>query len=291
MLAFAVRLYRIFDNQARSAASDLGPLDVREITNDPFVAAKLAGSRPFVIEVPLAYCRNRRGFPYSQDGPHPFVRTTRAYAEGRAACYEGSPLERYYAHYQPQNAAESLGLHGDPSPALLAAPPYGVVVPWERRPLAEGHERCARIAKNESRTHGANLSLEHGTSGVGPVSKEKGALEFSRLAKLADSIRAKGYIRSEMRDGDISARPLLWCGRGVRYVLYGGKHRAAVLAALGFNLIPIRVRMGNLPRSDEIEQWPHVKDGLFSCDQARELFRRIWEGQPPPSAVPPEWQA
>jgi hypothetical protein len=286
MSYFAARLFPNRSWFVRSAAS---LLDMRDVTDDPIGAAKLAGSRPFLIEVSLSDCRNRKGFPYSKDGPHPFVRTARAYAEGHVNSYQESPLQQYYDHYQPKNAAEALALPGDPSPMLLAAPPYGVVVPWEGRALADARNRCDQTAKRESRAHGANLLLEHGTSGVGPVSLEKGVLEFSRLARLVDGIRANGYVRSNKPDGDIVVKPLLWDDQGFRFVLKVGKHRAAVLAALGFDRIPVRMKFGKVAKMENVDQWPHVRDGLFSPAQALELFRRIWEGEPPPNAVPPSW--
>jgi hypothetical protein len=114
-------------------------------------------------------------------------------------------------------------------------------------------------------------------------------LHFSRLAKLTDSIRRNGYSRNDEHDGDVIAKLMVHPGKGVRYVLVSGKHRAAVLAALGFERIPIRLTFSTGPAINHVECWPHVRNGLFTCEQALELFHRLWEGRPPPGAVPPEW--
>ena len=84
--------------------------DLRDVTDDPLAAGALAGFRPFLIQVPLAHCRNRVGFPYAENGPHPLVRTARAYIEGRISSYEGSPLQRFHDHLPTKKRCRAIGV-------------------------------------------------------------------------------------------------------------------------------------------------------------------------------------
>jgi hypothetical protein len=118
---------------------------------------------------------------------------------------------------------------------------------------------------------------------------EKGELEFRTLVQLTESIRKKGYLRSDGPDGDILGTPLIDPVKGVRFLVWTGKHRIAVLAALGFEYVPLRISFVRAPRLTEAAYWPHVRNGLFTREQATTLFDRIFEGLPPPNAIPPHW--
>jgi hypothetical protein len=262
-------------------------LDLRSITDDLFAAAEIAGSSRFLIQVPLSRCRSRMGFPYTSNSPHPVIRTARAYLEGRISSYHGSPLEEYFHYHQPSNAAERLALSGTPSADLMAASPYGIVLPWQRVSPAEAQRRSMQIKKRERKRHLAKLRVREFLS---DKTERNRILEFARITALADSIRRNGYKRTNERDGDITAKLLIRPGEGVRYILASGKHRAAVLAALHVEYIPIRLRFHPGPSVERVADWPQVRSGLYTREQAVQFFNRIWDGEPPPRAVPAAWR-
>jgi hypothetical protein len=259
----------------------LGPLDLRGKTEHPIEASYLSGRRHFLIDVPLSHCRGFCGFPFTN--VHPFVRTVRDYLEGRSSTYEGSPLERYYEFFQPRHAADLLAIRS-PSRPLYEISPSAFMMPWDPRSAAK---RARQAISENQRRGGARLSLRHGLAIHGPVSKEKGTIEYSNLIELVRSIRDNGYVRTDHPDGDIRAYPLIGKTSEIRYLIKGGQHRAAVLAALGFEHIPVIVL--RTLRFDEVPYWPKVRGGLLGRGEAMEVFERLFDGHPPPKAVPPEW--
>jgi hypothetical protein len=265
----------------------VNPLDLRGVTDSPIEAAIVAGRRSYVIEVPLAHCRGAIGFPYTQETLQPFVRTVRAYLAGEASNYQDSPLKEYYDSVQPKNAWELLGLAGEPNPKFLEYPPFAFLLPWESVSLEEKSRNRPLSLRRENIERGADLGIAHG-DGVGPITLEKGTLEFQALARLADSIRKKGYIRDSGKDGDISGLPLIDSEGEARYLVRKGKHRIAVLTALGFERVSVRVGFKTLTPA-QASHWRHVRDGLFTREQALSLFERIFEGRPPKIAIPRQW--
>jgi hypothetical protein len=263
----------------------LGPIDLREKTANPIEASYLAGRRQFVIEVPLASCCGLHGFPFSR--LHPFVRTVCDYREGRACSFETSCLARYYEMFQPKHAGDLLGVTSASSP-LRKIPPLAFCWPWDPRPPEQLSQLNLRRTGLENRRRGgANLSASHGFAGHGPVSEQKGRIEFANLIRLARSIEHNGYVRSNLPDGDIRVFPLIKSRSEVKYFVKGGQHRSAVLAALGYVCMPVLVLRPL--RLDDVPYWPMVRAGLMAEDEAVALFERLFSGTPPARAIPPEW--
>jgi hypothetical protein len=278
----AKRVLGRFGFEARS----LAPLDTRAETDHPIAAAYLGGSHTCLIEVSLSNCRGVYGFPFTLC--HPFVRTALAYVEGRVATYRGSPLETYYGYFQPKDAGDLFALPGPPS-ALHEVAPYAFAWPWESISVLDRAQKRLARTEVENERRGARLPLSHGYSGYGPVSEQKGTIEFLALARLVESIQHSGYVRTDQFDGDIRAVPLIDKAFSVRYLLRSGQHRAAVLAALGFERIPVVINFTRPVRADEVDYWPHVRDRLFTRDQALFLFDGIFAGYLPSRAIPPAW--
>jgi hypothetical protein len=285
----------VFEKQLERIMGRLGyevrpvaPCDLRGKIDHPIAAAYLAALRPCLIEVPLSQCRGLYGFPFTLC--HPFVRTAHAYVKGRVSGYQGSPLETYYGHFQPKDAGDLFALPG-PSSLLHELPPFAFAWPWESIAVHDrARWRLAQIeAENERR--GARLPISHGYPLYGPVSQEKGSIEFLSLARLVDSIRHSGYVRKDQLDGDIRAFPLIDKTCAIRYLLRWGQHRAAALAALGYEGIPVVINFTRPVRVDEVDFWPHVRDGLFTRDQALLLFDQVFAECPPLKATPPTWLA
>jgi len=189
------------------------------------------------------------GQPYTPE--HPFIQ---ALSQGPVA------LERFYGSFAPADLAAMYriaptGLAGEDLP------------PWELPWLA----RKRRPPRGE-----AGLGPEHGTSFYGPCSATKIALEYSRLAELRRSITEEGYLPDtyEHIEGHFFRR-----GQEFRFFVRGGKHRAAVLAFLGHELIPVRVR-ASWPRAIEVGQqqdWPLVASGELDVKLARGIFEKYFD--------------
>src|SRR5690606_28510436 len=118
---------------------------------------------------------------------------------------------------------------------------------------------------------GKDLTFAHGASEYGPVSVEKGSLEFDTLRLLLEKVRKNGYRRHDGPDGDIFALPLIDRSNRVRFLIRGGKHRMAVVAALGYETVPLRLLLNKAPpRLQEVQHWPRVRSGVYSAAQAED---------------------
>lgn len=249
-LMTASQLLRKLSQTVRHAGTEAEDVPVIHLTSEPELGPALywAGPSP-IFHLPPRLLVMQGARPY---GPrHPFVE---ALAQGPQA------LHRFYDAFKPANLAAMYriaptGLAGEELP------------PWELPWLA----RHRRPPRGE-----AGLGPEHGTSFYGPCSAQKVALEHARLTALLNSIQRKGYLpeRHEHIEGHFFRR-----GQEFRFFVRGGKHRAAVLAFLGHQRIPVRVRQ-SWPRVIEAgreHDWPLVASGEVSAELAKGIFERHFE--------------
>lgn len=97
-----------------------------------------------------------------------------------------------------------------------------------------------------------------------------------RMQRVERSIQKQGYRPD--RYGDIQGYFIRLNGE-YRFIIYGGKHRAAVLTLLGFESIPVRMRPF-FPRvidGERVRDWPLVRNGALSEDFALAVIRRFFE--------------
>jgi hypothetical protein len=200
------------------------------------------------LEVPMCLSSTEGAFALA-GGWHPFV----------AAIRDGPDvLTRFYRRLQPTSLGEFYCL-----PAIERSRQLGPrQLPWlrPRRPY-----------RGEM-----GLGPEHGISLFGPCTREKIDLEFARLTKTFASIKAHGYLPD--RFGDITGYFLLDDGQ-FRFVVRGGKHRAAALAVMGRTHLPVRLKPGWVPvvSLDTLAEWPLVRTGDIAAPAARRVFERYFE--------------
>lgn len=258
--------------------------DLRTEWTDPIDAAYASPERPFVIDVPVLHCRGLHAlaFPMDPFGRHPFIATVRAFGEGLTDP-RTSPLSDYYRGYRPQTAAEVLGLPLAEVHPELARGPFAATLPWDFRSPVEAQAFWQMICALDYRRHGFDLDHRHGWKAWGPVTDVALQAEFLRLLRAYRSILRQGYLRHSAHDGDIGGR-ILRSGSETRILLEAGQHRAAVLAALGWTGIPLRMTSSIVDRAD-VSSWPNVRRGFFTRQQALAVFDRVFAGRQP-FAVP-----
>jgi hypothetical protein len=263
-------------------------LDLRAQTDDPVEGLYLSTDRPFLIDIDLDALRGTTvlSMPFQRGIDHPLIDTVEAYLAGHCGEFQGSPLDDFYSQWTPPNAAATLGL--DPvrsSAALVSLPAYAATSPWfKHEPKTHQRIRDA-VIREENTRYGAGLGPEHGTLACGPWSREKGELEFRRLALLADSIRERGYVPSDTPDECLRGHILLRGGEW-RVKIRNGNHRLAALAAFGWSRVPILITsQSGTPRREEIAHWPNVRSGAFTIDEATAIFDRMFEGSKPSDYV------
>jgi hypothetical protein len=258
---------------------DRAIVDLREHTSDPLEAAYRAGAREYLIDVPLSNVRMLQAAAFRVVGEHrnPFIDTLLSYAAGRVSGYAASPLEQFYHNFRPRTAAEVLGL--DAGHSLANAPPIAFVFPWSGQSPRDAENHWRVMIEKDNLEHGLRAPVSQGWKGWGPVHSNVGELEYRRLTTLFDAMRADGYARNSLDDGDIRGT-VLWRDGEFCVSILSGHHRIAALGALGAKSAPIRLA-GVQIRGDDVQSWPNVRSGLFGAEDATNLFERIFEGRQP----------
>jgi hypothetical protein len=207
---------------------------------------------PLRLLVPVSLLRMQGGFVY---GPgHPFV----------AALQKGpAVLDAFYAQITPRTIAAYYGMAGDTRRGA-DLPPWEV--PW--------YGRKARHPPPGER----GLGPDHGVSFYGPVTQQKRALEMERLNRTMAVIAKNGFAPDAY--GDIEGY-VLRHGDDACFFVRGGKHRTAVLTALGHDHIPVAFR-ATFPRmvdSAQAEYWPLVRAGRMEMNLARDILAFYMQGR------------
>jgi len=232
--------------RAWGAPADL--LRIDRFEQLPTALAEEHSRRSPRLEVPMTLTTTEGAFALA-GGWHPFV----------AAIRDGpGVLTRFYGRVQPTSLGEFYGLPDIDRPRQLGPRQ----LPWLQQPRPYRGEK--------------GLGPEHGISLFGPCSKEKIELEYARLAEVFESIKAHGYLPD--RFGDITGYFLFDDGQ-FRFVVRGGKHRAAALAAIGRTHLPVRLKHGCVPvvSLDTLAEWPLVQTGSIAAQIARCVFERYFE--------------
>jgi hypothetical protein len=221
-----------------------------------------------IFEVPVANVYYPYQFCYAIDAWHPFVRTLLEFAVNPALAYEDSTLYKYYQMYQPQTVRDVL-LFGETSEvgeelSAYPVPQYLPTLPWD--PAIETYRRGE-----------AGLEASHGNQGFGPVSDQKGELEFRRLIDTFLSIKTHGYQPKATGDGEITGY-FVRHQDDYRFIVRGGLHRAAVLGALGYEAIRVTFYNG-YPRwvdTHRVNEWPLIKQGNITTETALAITERFF---------------
>ncbi len=253
-----------------------------EVLRHPMDVIYMQGNRYFyrhevALEVPVAELVNPLGFGYGPDDWNPFVQTLRE----MAPTYEASILSKYYAAFQPANAAEALRADFTESFRLRDVPAYGcrLLIPWTAFTVHDALEGVRSTTFRENLEHGrSRLGVDGGDLYFGPVGTEKGRIEHARMLKVFESVRKNGYIRRWDFDGDIHVY-VLRKGNRLRYLMNNGTHRAAAVSALGFTTVPARLIAHHLIEHEHIASWPQVRMGLWDRRNAQVYFEHLFKNR------------
>src|SRR5699024_9902459 len=98
-----------------------------------------------------------------------------------------------------------------------------------------------RNEEAEARRCKRALTITDGCKYFGPVSNEKGELEWQRLKKITDAIKTNGFEYSRLGRDNIWAQVLVSGNQWV-YFIRGGQHRVAALSALGMSEVILQLK-------------------------------------------------
>lgn len=222
----------------------------------------------WVYSAPVSQLVGRPIFGYGPHSWHPFVAASAELLEDIDSPCEHSVLKRFYETFTPETIADACGL-ADPGP-LGKVPARSLFEPWRLAPPPFDDPHAAEFAS--------------GSPLFGPLSRPAAEAEWRRLKGRVKSILTYGYQPSLFPRGRIRVT-VLRSGQEQRYVVAHGQHRAAVLAALGYDRIDVGIHQTDPPVVDEEEAplWPHVRSGFLSADRAAAMLRRYFA---PPASDP-----
>lgn len=227
-----------------------------------------------LLDVPVTRCRTQI-WNTLEDRGNPFVQTIIDYSNNLIMEYKSSAVEKYYKLYQPKSASEVLKTRGNRK--LESTHPLGYVFPWESFDTEEIRCKRERVIVSENRKAGHDINASYGYTDFGPVSDEKGVIEFGRLVGTYESIKKRGYIEKPyLNDGGIRGYFLAdgtdWC-----LIITAGKHRAYALSALGYKSIPIILEASYeaVKWKSDVACWPQVRNCTFTEDEANAIVDNI----------------
>ena len=251
-------------------------IDVRDKGNDPRQMYYTRGQ--ILINAPT----NRGRFRF-----FPLSNTNNPFVHGVAKCINESDkytivettLREHYNLIQPKNIFDWYSIDEEDAPSLIDVPVWAAPEPWKQTSIEEKLVSMKKVAANESKKYKKSLSIFDGDKGFGPVSDEKLQLETIRLIKVMNSIINKGYKRHNGKDGDIQAFIFMREDGNWSWQVSGGFHRAAVLAGLKWQFIPVRV-VSIINRND-VDIWPNVLSDIYTKKGALKIFDKIFNGSIP----------
>ena len=263
---------------------DLPPLDFRGFELHPVRLAGVLEGQEFLVDIPTDRLRafDFIGFGLEHGGRHPFVMLAEENLAGKVEGFVGSSLETYYTSVQPQSFTdvlfdrEGLTLAGDTFSGLTS---LEASFPWLRNDPQRVRRSRLREMEKEARQHGKRGQEYLFWPFAGPVSLERGELEFQRLKSFLDSVAEHGY-HPNAHEGHVGGY-LLTSGDDFAVVVSGGQHRVACLSALGYKRIPVVIKNAQNVNRDDVAQWRGVSTGFFSREQALNIFDRLLEGRLP----------
>lgn len=257
----------------------LRPIFVLEPEVNPPAGARIArdgeaiAGRSDVFEVSTAYCR--LGVTQS---PHAsgwsYLSATAAEIHQKSVTrYEDSILRVYYEKWQPRNWAEIMFPGQEKAKSLLGKLPtrvYSAPLPWASKFTLLADKRAEfsfalnPVPDSEFHSHG-------------PMEASHGEREFERTKAVYHQLQTDRYLPELNADGYVRGY-FLRKGTEVRFLVTGGQHRVGVLGALGVDSFRAKFQP-SIPRCidlAEIGQWPAARAGLYSLQEAEEIFNQVF---------------
>ncbi len=233
-----------------------------------------------LLDIPSDRCRSFGGRTLDRQN-NPLVATLSDYMTKQHNVYSGSALEDFARQTRLNDACDALGLDAAEAPGFVGIDPRGCLYPWDNYDPKTSIEGYFRTLQKE---HNSPYGFKHYTEGFflqhyAEGSIQRGELEMKRLISTFESIKQKGYNRSNHIDGDIGAHLLIdregsWC-----VLVHRGSHRIAALVSMGYDEIPVRLYGHFVVRSSEVNQWQQVAKGRITAVGASKIFQRIMEGR------------
>lgn len=236
-------------------------------------------NRYILLEVPIEQIRfmGVHGYNAGKGSQAPFVLTIEDYVKHNKIKYLDSKLYNFYASFQPKSIAEYLYLETAVNHSINTFSASGVFLPWQDiDPTQKIKQRALEII-HDNKEHKSILGVSSGDPFYGPVSLDKGELEYNRLVKVYRSIFKSGFKIDLKGKNNINA-VVLEKENEYCYFVFSGQHRIAALSVLNYKKVALQIYKGLVVRRSEVSYWPGVTNGYFSESEALAIFDRIFLG-------------
>jgi hypothetical protein len=189
---------------------------------------------------------------FDSNGWHHIVRTLIEYNNNPDIPLSETTLYKYLKNYCPGNISDLAGCKRDSSNIPLFYYPWGMS--FRQSGIVEKNVWQSRFC--------------------GPSSDVFIEEEFKRIIALYMNMKKTGYKPWRTNNGFIGGSFLLKNNGQKRFVVLQGNHRMAVLSFLDKKRLSVRTIKGYLPvvKESEVKEWPFVKNGLFTEDEALKIF-------------------
>lgn len=238
-------------------------------------------NRPLIlVKVPIADVRfmGFHGYKADKESNAPFTATIREYINNNVKHYNESALSRFYSTFQPKSIAEYLYLGKTVNNVLNSLPASGIFFPWSNiEPTDRIKQRSIEI-EIDSKEHKSKLKIVAGDSFYGPVSSEKGKLEYNRLINVYNSIKKNGF-KVDLKGRNNIGAIILESNDEYRYFVRYGQHRVAALSNLDYKHITLQIEKNLIVRRSEVMFWPAVVKGYLTESEALVFFDRVFIGK------------
>ena len=265
-------------NQLVKRLMGFGLIDLRNSPISPLEAMyRFECVQGCLLEVPTNRCRafGPMGYKCIPAAGHPYIMAVEAYLMNNSKEQCVKVLADYYERNRPKTASDLFNLSFQ-NVVLREMPAIQAEVPWRELSGDKVQQRRRRQSLKEMACSLEEISLYGETNIFGPVTSQRIVVECERLLAVTESILKKGY-RSGYRNGEHVTGWLLINESNEWIVdIGGGKHRIAVLAALGYEKVPVVLSSKRLVFRGRANDWPGVRSGQFTVQEAKLIFDNVF---------------
>ncbi len=186
-----------------------------------------------------------------------------------------------YNMQYPYSIAEMFAMNKVSESVSEEFPPWFFIYPWANSSDLDEKIRLTNFSTlvENIKRGGPRLNADEGGAQHYPTNTERAAFEARLLLNLLSSIERKGYKPDPGNHDPVGAvllvaSPDKWC-----WMVSGGIHRCCVLSALGYKDVDVSVK--SVIYREDVADWPNVKNGFFSKEEALIVFDRVLSGSPP----------
>lgn len=209
--------------------------------------------------VPIAECVHYGAFRYGCGDVNPYEDYATALVRREPLVLARERFVDFLCHYRPRDFGEALGVELGGRHELWH-------FPWEAETPA-----AAWVAEPDD---APDIITHFSERGILRFRIEE---EFLWAEKLFHSIGRHGF-RAKAGERPIEAREFWAAGGAKRYLITDGNHRVSALAAIGKKTVVVRSAPWAAVRETACTEWPRVRDGSCTAEDALRIFRAYFNG-------------